>query len=81
MPCNSKLSRVDEKIHVLERSLIKHCQLIDDLAKKFDSLYNLPTKESKQTKRQSILECHIEQAKGKHLSIFKYFPQLKFNLN
>ena len=64
MHCNLKLSRIDEIIDALERNLLKHCQIIDNLAKKFDSLNILPTKKSKETERQSILECQIEQAKG-----------------
>ena len=67
MHCNTKLSRIDEKIDVLERNLLKHCQLIDGLAKNFDSLNLVPTKKSKKTKLHNITECHVEQAKGEQL--------------
>ena len=78
MHCNSK-HLVDEKIDVLERNLLKHCQLIDELATNLESLKLLPTKNSKQTKLKNIVECHVEQAKGEQLLYLFIYSEFILN--
>ena len=64
MHCNSKLSKVDEKIKFLERKLFEHSQLIDELTTDFYKRKLLPSKNYKQKRRQDTFQDCIKRNKG-----------------
>ena len=70
MHCNSKLSKVDEKIKFLERKLLQHSQLIDELTTNFYKLKLLPSKSLKQKRGHDTFQGYIKKDKGEILFIF-----------
>ena len=65
MHCNSKLSRIDEKIDFLERKLFEHCMIIDEFETSLKKLKVLSTSASIQFRKQSFFESKISPNKGK----------------